>query len=587
MLDKFSWLHISDFHFTAGGDPFSQNVSCEALVNDIPSRLSEEYPLQFTVVTGDIASSGKDTEYAVAEEFFNSLTQTLELDFDRICIVAGNHDVDRSQSRRLYQGVKEDLIDQQSVDEFLGGDPEFLQLMKRQSAFTDFRDRLFPGGVTVETDEGLARLRYFDLDGFRICILELNTAWLSGHTDRLGNLLMGERQVINALSLADERQPHLTIALTHHPSDWLSEFDQTSCFNRLNPRLDIFHSGHIHRQQVSVALMPGTQCLNIAAGSSHETRHYRNSYNLIEYDVGNAICRIRHFEYRIDAGVFEEAVPIEHTLPPAKDVRFTSAEIASALCETAELPEYYADYLAAILSGDLNEIPISLESGETLFASRNIQQDYQLVEVQRFLRIANLIGVDGAVQLRELISTHSGDIQAMVDLLSRLSSEDHEFADALASRASQARRLSSSSPSSDTSYQELNLEELSQEGNISGVIDTATRYSRSSNEYVQKTANRYLVSALIQSDDEVQRAKGARIAFVTLDQPWADSQDYVLASVAAESLGDYGRAECTALIALQEWPDDPRVLDYCRSLATQTGSQAIRRQLDENGGNTP
>ena len=69
MLDKISWLHISDFHFRAGGDNFSQKVSCDALMRDIPSRLSDEFPLQFIVVTGDIAFSGKSSEYEIASTF--------------------------------------------------------------------------------------------------------------------------------------------------------------------------------------------------------------------------------------------------------------------------------------------------------------------------------------------------------------------------------------------------------------------------------------------------------------------------------------------------------------------------------------
>ena len=70
MLDKISWLHISDFHFKAGEDNFSQEVSCNALLRDIPSRLSDGFPLQFIVVTGDIAFSGKSGEYELASEFF-------------------------------------------------------------------------------------------------------------------------------------------------------------------------------------------------------------------------------------------------------------------------------------------------------------------------------------------------------------------------------------------------------------------------------------------------------------------------------------------------------------------------------------
>ena len=44
MLDKISWLHLSDFHFRAQGDNFSQVVSCDALARDIPTRLSSVAP---------------------------------------------------------------------------------------------------------------------------------------------------------------------------------------------------------------------------------------------------------------------------------------------------------------------------------------------------------------------------------------------------------------------------------------------------------------------------------------------------------------------------------------------------------------
>ena len=106
MLDKISWLHLSDFHFRAGGDSFSQDVSCEEVLRDIPSRLAGEYPLQFIVVTGDIAFSGKSSEYEFASDFFVSLSRNLGLDINRICIVPGNHDVDRGLQAYMHEGVR-------------------------------------------------------------------------------------------------------------------------------------------------------------------------------------------------------------------------------------------------------------------------------------------------------------------------------------------------------------------------------------------------------------------------------------------------------------------------------------------------
>ena len=364
MLDKISWLHISDFHFKAGGDNFSQEVSCDALVRDIPSRLSDEFPLQFIVVTGDIAFSGQSSEYELASAFFDSLLDNLGLDARRLCIVPGNHDVDRSSQTYMYDGVRLRLTNQRNIDEFLGLETERIQLMERQSAFREFRNSLLVDGQESETNEGLARVRNFDLGGFRVCVLELNSAWLSGDKDRPGSLLIGERQIIDALTLAESFNPHLTVALTHHPIDWLAEFDRMACTNRIVRGVDVFHSGHLHTHQAFTMLGPGSQCLHSAAGSSHETRHYRNSYNLLEYDIGNATCNIRQFEYRTDSGEFQELQGIECGLPSRGEVRATPAEIANVLREQVPVAEPYAGYMASLLTG-------GLEEGANFVGSRN------------------------------------------------------------------------------------------------------------------------------------------------------------------------------------------------------------------------
>ena len=132
LLDKFSWLHLSDFHFKAGGDLFSQQVSTDAILRDIPSRLTSEHPLQFVVVTGDIAFSGKSSEYDLAAEFFKSLASTLGLAMDRIFVSPGNHDVDRSLQEFVYGGVLERLTNQQAVDEFLGREADRTTLLVLQ-----------------------------------------------------------------------------------------------------------------------------------------------------------------------------------------------------------------------------------------------------------------------------------------------------------------------------------------------------------------------------------------------------------------------------------------------------------------------
>ena len=585
MLDKLSWLHISDFHFRAGGDGFSQEVSCDALVRDIPLRLSDEFPLQFIVVTGDIAFSGKTSEYELAATFFASLLDKLGLDAGRLCIVPGNHDVDRGIQSYMYEGVRSRLDSHWEVDKFLGPESERSQLMERQAAFREFRKGLLADGDdTGENNEGFAQVRHIDLDGFRVCVLELNSAWLSGDKDRQGSLLVGERQIIEAVEAAGKANPHLLIALTHHPMDWLAEFDRIACTNRLVPQVDVFHSGHLHTHQAFIMLIPGSQCLHSAAGSSHETRHYKNSYNLLEYHLGDGTCKIRQFEHRTDAGIFQELPGIECELPPRGEIQVTPAAITNALRESVSEAEPYAGYMAALLTGWKEEVPINLNADTPTFASKRFRPEYQFPEVSHFLRISNLLKIFDAVPLHEIMTSQEAVIRNFATFLSMTASTNSEFAGFLAAVELQAQKLLGVDSTEGTPHQIQYLEELANSGELDELINTAVRYSESSDGVVRIAAKRHLASAYLQREDPDIRNKGSDLAFQILYEDWAECKDYLVASVAADSIGDSSLSENIALKALDNWPGDPDLRAYCRSFATQRGSQVLRERLDETGG---
>ena len=585
MLDKISWLHISDFHFRATGDGFSQEVSCDALVRDILLRLSDEFPLQFIVVTGDIAFSGKMSEYELASTFFASLLDKVGLDVGRLCIVPGNHDVDRGIQPYMYEGVRSRLDSHWEVDEFLGIESERSQLMERQSAFREFRQGLLVDvHDTSETNEGLALVRHFDLEGFRVCVLELNSAWLSGDKDRPGRLLVGERQIIDALAVAENFDPHLTVALTHHPTDWLAEFDRIACTNRLVPQVDVFHSGHLHVHQASIMLTSSSRCLHSAAGSSHETRHYKNSYNLLEYHVGDGICRIRQFEYRTDSGSFQELPGIECELSPRGEIPTTPAELATALREIVSVAEPYSGYMASLLTGVMEEVPIKLYGEAPTFASRRFRPEYQIPEVSHFLRLSNLLKVSDTVPLDQTMSSQKDAISDFAAFLDETASIDAEFANVLSSREQQAQKILELYSTERTPHQTQYLDELANSGELEELIDVAVRYSESPDDTVRIAARRYLASAYLQQDDPDKRSEGSDLAFQILDEDWAECKDYLVASIAAESIGDSGLSESIVLRALEIWPGDPDLRSYCRTFAMQRGSQTLRERLDETGG---
>ena len=585
LLDKFSWLHLSDFHFKAGGDLFSQQVSTDAILKDIPSRLSSEHPLQFVVVTGDIAFSGKSSEYDLAEEFFKSLASALGLAMDRIFVSPGNHDVDRSLQEFVYGGVLDRLTNQQAVDEFLGRETDRTTLLERQAAFRTFRDRLFVDGGTRVTNDNLARVRTLDLDGLRICVLELNSAWLSGHKDQVGRLLIGERQMINTLAVADEYRPHLTVSLAHHPIDWLSEFDQLSCGGRLLPRLHIFHSGHLHRHEVSIRLLPGAECLLVAAGSSHASRHYENSYNLIEFEVGSAECRIRRFVYMTESGEFRELQESKYVIALGSSSIAASAEISEALRRIDPSVDPYADYFAALLTGEMNEVPVELDDGKWLFASREFPIDFQFMEVRQFLRISNMLRTYFDIPLEESVALHKATILELTALIRRIKAVSPEFADMLGSHIAQAKKLTGREDRDTSPYQVQHLDDLATSGEWQTLAEASRRYLNSRSEEVQIAARRRLAWALLRSEEQGDRIEGLTRACEILVEPWAGVQDYIVVAAGATSLGDVERAVSTVAAALENWPGDPELRGYCRTLAVRTGSKILVELLDRTGAN--
>jgi hypothetical protein len=59
MIDTVAWLQISDFHFIAEGDDFSQRIAARALLDDVPARIRSGMAPGFRARRGGIAQSGQ------------------------------------------------------------------------------------------------------------------------------------------------------------------------------------------------------------------------------------------------------------------------------------------------------------------------------------------------------------------------------------------------------------------------------------------------------------------------------------------------------------------------------------------------
>lgn len=229
------WLHISDIHMRVC-DAWSQDVVLKAMCEHIQRQRSDGTAADFILATGDIAFSGKTDEYALAATFFNALSTASGVPKERIFCIPGNHDIDRDRQKMCFLGARASLQDQNRTDALLATGEDLETLLKRQESYRRFQNVYFAGQDRTLTDDGLGYVSRLTIEDIRLAIVGFDSAWLAeGGISDHGKLLIGERQAINALTLAQECDdpPHIIVGMSHHPLHLLQEFDRLPVQNRV------------------------------------------------------------------------------------------------------------------------------------------------------------------------------------------------------------------------------------------------------------------------------------------------------------------------------------------------------------------
>jgi Calcineurin-like phosphoesterase len=321
-------LHISDLH-ECGPREYSphkgeswrrRRVLGEAWDRNLDAFL-QDGPLNLVCFTGDAAYSGLPEEYEAASKFFAMLLRRLDLGYDRLFLVPGNHDIARSLNRDVWEKVRafSPQTDPLNLARWMAGGkppPGFSndwrdQILARQGAYRHWirtslgRPELDPQNsphgflgyrFTGETTDG----------GIPLHIIGLDSAWLCGDDSDAGRLLLTDAQVGN-LTSDDHGRPleGLRIALVHHPFSDL--IDGAHCRRLLGERTDLVLRGHLHLAEVETWVDPDNKVNLLAAGCLYETEkadHYPSACQVITLNhdslghLGRVDLRFRSFSPR-------------------------------------------------------------------------------------------------------------------------------------------------------------------------------------------------------------------------------------------------------------------------------------------------
>ncbi|MFD1136646.1 metallophosphoesterase family protein [Paenibacillus urinalis] len=272
---SFNFLHLTDLHISDNEDPTQKRLR-NCLIEDI-KQLARESRIDAIIMTGDTFDrGGNENTIKLSSEFYNLLLNELNLSYDRLLIVPGNHDIVRrnridpkifgSFSAEYLETYKDSM---EFWDTVKGRFQNYHNLLNTLSTPQTGQDLIF-GSAIHEINHNDKKIRFF----------LMNSTWAAVGESDFGNLYIGRWQLEKLLEAAQKRGPaDFSFALVHHPLNWLNNTEKEMVTNFFTNELKIdamFH-GHIHTGDISYTGSPDGRLLSLVSGIGYPEKNGRQS----------------------------------------------------------------------------------------------------------------------------------------------------------------------------------------------------------------------------------------------------------------------------------------------------------------------
>ncbi|MEO1594426.1 MAG: metallophosphoesterase [Pseudomonadota bacterium] len=587
MKEVINWLHISDLHLKVGLSEWSQDVVLTTLLDDIGNRTSIKGQIDFIVITGDLAFSGKPAEYALVSDLINELALRTDVPKDFIFCVPGNHDIDRSVQRYQFSGVRHELNSVPAIDRFLGDASELSQLQTRYQAYNEFCEENFDESRLARSPDQLGYVASIEFNGFKLAILGFNSAWLSeGGEEERGKLVIGERQVRNVLELIKEDSHGLVIGLLHHPFDWLVDYDKAPVERLISDACDFVHRGHLHQSESRVVQLSATPCHVIAAGAAYETREHQNSYSVVRLSIADSSFSVTEYSYKSVLGSFQEQEAVTKPITVGRRDAVDPNNVARTLVGRYPNLSGAKHYLASLLTGIKEEVLITFSNDEPVFGMYSVLREIGPPELigmtEQFLSVTSLLRVYSTVLgEKEVLSRAQERIDPYCCEVDRLMANNSGFRDRIQQMNKDAESLCAGRSEGLFLYSTRLMDELFADNDWDQLRPLTERYISIEDAETRRRARLYWLHCIVNCGDEEDLRAGETLCAEELGAGAATADLYALSIRLNLTLDNPDAARIQILDAATAYPESPIISELINEYVIQTGDRELRDALSE------
>ena len=303
MKRKLRIVHLSDLHISGENTYDFEQFLKHSLLPDL-QIISNNTEVDLLFFSGDLLDKG-GKGFSSIEEGFNfaldnvisPICESLNISKEKVFFAPGNHDIDRTKDSAIIEvGLKQSLISESDVNHFI--DEHNYQEHEGIQRIVPFKlfEKNFYEDASIEMDLSIFQSSFkTTINDSTIGIVCLNSAWRCYSEDDKGNLLLGERQLSKSLDFLGDCD--VKIAISHHSSYYLADFERKNIDNYLTEEYQYLFLGHNHSPESwCKSLMRGSSFTAVSRGNwasniRSTNIEFLNGYNYYDINIDDSTIK--------------------------------------------------------------------------------------------------------------------------------------------------------------------------------------------------------------------------------------------------------------------------------------------------------